>query len=61
MVKPFSKIIDVIQQKGWVQEVQTFDENMKTYLSIEAKKYLKVEQLVWKYIQYIFWQDLKLN
>jgi len=46
MVKPFSKIIDVIQQKGWVQEVQTFDENMKTYLSIEAKKYLKVEQLV---------------
>ena len=44
-IKPLDKIIEFIQQKGWEQELNTCDDQLKSYLPKETKKFIQFDDL----------------
>jgi DNA replication ATP-dependent helicase Dna2 len=44
-IKPLDKIIEKLQTEGWEQELNTFDDQLKSYLPKETKKYISIDDL----------------
>lgn len=42
-ITPFDKILEKIDGEGWSKEINTFDNQMKTYLPLDTKKYITLE------------------
>jgi superfamily I DNA and/or RNA helicase len=44
-IKPLDKIIEKIRSEGWEQELNTFDDQLKSYLPKETKKFISIDDL----------------
>lgn len=44
-IKPLDKIIEKIQSEGWEQELNSFDDQLKSYLPKETKKFISIDDL----------------
>ncbi len=44
-IKPLDKIIEKLQLEGWEQELNTFDDQLKSYLPKETKKFISIDDL----------------
>ena len=44
-IKQFGQIIEKIEKEGWDEELNIFDDQFKSYLPRETKKYLNIDDL----------------
>lgn len=44
-IKPLDKIIEKLKSEGWEQELNTFDDQLKSYLPKETKKFISIDDL----------------
>ena len=43
-IKPLDKIIEKLQHEGWEQELNSFDDQLKSYLAKETKKFISIDE-----------------
>ena len=44
-IKPLDRIIEKLKDEGWEQELNTFDDQLKSYLPKETKKFISIDDL----------------
>ena len=44
-IKPMDKVLEKMHVEGWEQELNNFDDQLKSYLPKETKKYLSIDDL----------------
>ena len=44
-IKPLDKIIEKLKEEGWEQELNSFDDQLKSYLPKETKKFISIDDL----------------
>ena len=44
-IKPMDQIIEKLNNEGWVQELNSFDDQLKSYLPKETKKFISIDDL----------------
>ena len=44
-IKPLDRIIEKLMDEGWDQELNQFDDQLKSYLPKETKKFISIDDL----------------
>ena len=44
-IKPLDRIIEKLKDERWDQELNTFDDQLKSYLPKETKKFISIDDL----------------
>jgi superfamily I DNA and/or RNA helicase len=44
-IKPLDKIIEKLHSEGWEEELNSFDDQLKSYLPKETKKFISIDDL----------------